>query len=61
MFFTTNNTVLSVDDNTVLSVSLSHQQDALLRQGLSLTLFNFDDALTKREQIPNEMGLGCGK
>lgn len=61
MFITTINTVLSVDDNTVLSVSLSHQQDALPRQGLSLTLFNFDDALTKREQIPNEMGLGCGK
>lgn len=61
MFITTINTVLSVDDNTVLSVSLSHQQDALPRQGFSLTLFNFDDALTKREQIPNEMGLGLGE
>jgi len=44
-----------------LPYSLPHQQDALPRQGFSLTLFNFDDALTKREQIPNEMGLGCGK
>ncbi|ELY5855610.1 hypothetical protein SNN70_004227 [Cronobacter malonaticus] len=25
------------------------------------SLFNFDGALTKREQIPNEMGLGCGR
>ncbi|MGK0703346.1 hypothetical protein ACSFCW_07620 [Yokenella regensburgei] len=24
-------------------------------------LFNFDDALTKRDKIPNEMGLGCRK
>ncbi|WP_161594027.1 hypothetical protein [Salmonella enterica] len=23
------------------------------------SLFNFDGALTKREQIPSEMGLGC--
>ncbi|EPY2898778.1 hypothetical protein ACXDBF_001578 [Cronobacter sakazakii] len=25
------------------------------------SLFNFDGALTKREQIPNDMGLGCGQ
>ncbi len=36
MFFTTNNTVLSVDDNTVLSVSLSHRQDALLTRMVKL-------------------------
>ena len=36
------NTVLSVDDNTVLSVSLSHQQDALPRQGIESQLFNTD-------------------
>lgn len=36
------NTVLSVDDNTVLSVSLSHQQDAPPRQGIESQLFNTD-------------------
>lgn len=40
MLQTKNNTVLSVDDNTVLSVSLSHQQDAPPRQGIESQLFN---------------------
>ena len=42
MLFTKNNTVLSVDDNTVLSVSLTHQQDAPPRQGIDSQLFNTD-------------------
>ncbi len=56
------NTVLSVDDNTVLSVSLSHQQDAPPRQGIESQLFNTDGvtspalvgekSLTKQE-VPN--------
>lgn len=42
MFITKINTVLSVDDNTVLSVSLTHQQDALPRQGMKSQLFKID-------------------
>lgn len=42
MFITRINTVLSVDDNTVLSVSLSHRQDALPRHGTKSQLFNID-------------------
>lgn len=42
MFIMKINTVLSVDDNTVLSVFLSHQQDALPRQGIKSQLFKID-------------------
>ncbi|EBS3998932.1 hypothetical protein DPE68_20410 [Salmonella enterica subsp. enterica serovar Matopeni] len=35
----------------------SHQQDAGSQTEQIGRLFNFDGALTKREQIPNEMGL----
>lgn len=40
MFITSNNTVLSVDDNTVLSVSLPHQQDAALTRTV-----NYNDSV----------------
>lgn len=40
MYSPLNFTVLSVDDNTVLSVFLSHQQDALT--GRKPMLFNID-------------------
>jgi len=62
MFIATKITVLSVDDNTVLSVSLSHQQDAPPRHGTKSQLFNIDGvispalvgdrSLTKQE-VPN--------
>lgn len=42
MFIMRINTVLSVDDNTVLSVSLSHQQDAPPRHGMKSQLFKID-------------------
>lgn len=35
----------------------SHQQDAGSQTEQIGMLFNFDGALTKRKQIPNEMGL----
>ncbi|EAB5646388.1 hypothetical protein DUA32_08010 [Salmonella enterica subsp. enterica serovar Bareilly] len=35
----------------------SHRQDAGSQTEQIGRLFNFDGALTKREQIPNEMGL----
>ncbi|MEY5110332.1 hypothetical protein WI618_23595, partial [Salmonella enterica subsp. enterica serovar Corvallis] len=56
LFQSTNFTVLSVDVITVLSVSLVQQQEAGSQNGKAM-LFNFDGALTKRDKIPNEMGL----
>lgn len=51
--------VLMVLDNIELLVHYHrHQQDAGSQTEQIGRLFNFDDALTKREQIPNEMGLG---
>ncbi|EFN9079864.1 hypothetical protein D6O93_16545 [Escherichia coli] len=51
--------VLIVLDNIELLVHYHHhQQDAGSQTEQIGRLFNFDDALTKREQIPNEMGLG---
>lgn len=51
--------VLIVLDNIELLVRYNrHQQDAGSQTEQIGRLFNFDDALTKREQIPNEMGLG---
>lgn len=51
--------VLIVLDNIELLVHYCHhQQDAGSQTEQIGRLFNFDGALTKREQIPNEMGLG---
>ncbi|MDM6785823.1 hypothetical protein QUG35_15460, partial [Escherichia coli] len=51
--------VLIVLDNIELLVHYHrHLQDAGSQTEQIGRLFNFDDALTKREQIPNEMGLG---
>lgn len=51
--------VLIVLDNIELLVHYHHhQQDAGSQTEQIGRLFNFDGALTKREQIPNEMGLG---
>ncbi len=46
MFIATINTVLSVDDNTVLSVSLSHQQEAPPRHGTKSQLFKIDGVIS---------------
>ena len=49
--------VLIVLDNIELLVHYNrNQQDAGSQTEQIGRLFNFDDALTKREQIPNEMG-----
>ncbi|MCV4808680.1 hypothetical protein OFB93_26745, partial [Escherichia coli] len=52
------NKYLGYVHNKIPTVFFSHQQDAGSQTEQIGRLFNFDDALTKREQIPNEMGLG---
>ena len=56
MFITTKNTVLSVDDNTVLSVSLSHQQDAALTRTVNLQ--RFSDESTRLKSLITKVNFG---
>nr|DAE54956.1 MAG TPA: hypothetical protein [Caudoviricetes sp.] len=56
MFITLNNTVLSVDDNTVLPVSLSHQQDATLTRTVNLK--RFSDESTRLKSLITKVSFG---